>query len=891
MARTLLVRNHRSALVLAVIAVSALLIASCTDNLDWAGPRPGDEVMGQPPSPAGEYEATITRTTGNVAHIVAADLPSLAFGQGWASAEDRACDLADQVVKINSERARFFGPGKDDANIDSDFAWAAVGIRDIAEEDWNDADDRLRDVFKAYTSGWNAQIEDLGTDNITDWCAGEEWVRPLEPVEVYAYARSIALLASSGAIIDMIGKAQPPSDTDETDGDSAKDEPDGPVGDSGTGAGTGDTDANPDTHDGEQAMGQLVADTAERGSNGWAIGSDNTEDAGAILLANPHFPWEGELRFWEVQLTIPGEIDMYGVQLSGIPGIGIGFGEHFGWTHTVSAGNRMTAYTLDLVEGSTTSYRYGDETRDMTSHDETIEVLGEDGELSETSRTLWRSHYGPIVDFPGVGWNESMAVTVRDANIDNDEFITQYIDALYAQTLDDLIELNRTYSGVPLFNTIAASDDGRVWYADTSATPNLSTEAQDAYLASLETNFLAAAAADSGAVLLDGSDPLFEWQDVEGARDPGLVRFDDMPMVTTNDYVFNANDSFWMAHATDMIEGDYSILHGRQRTSRSPRTRQNATVLEEIISTGDQGTGTSVTLDMVADAALANHGYTSAALKDQVVERCRATDHVDLDELAPDETKAGDQIPGLPSARIDLAEACEVLAAWDGSYDVDSRGALLWREFVSRVPSKDLTEAGSLWAEAFDPEHPVETPRGLAEPAADGVDATMDNLARAVQVLERAGVALDAPLGEQQFAYRNGMRVPVHGGNGADGVTNVVTWSTNFSTMDPFVRALRGVPVARRSSIIHADLLDPDGEVSDQLGYPVTAGTSFLLAVDFTASGPVAKSFLTYGNTADRSDPSYTEATEMFSHKDWKPVFFRPADVEKNAQSVITVGT
>lgn len=852
-----------------IVSALALVVTSCTDNVDWSGSAPDTTAPdGGSPTSDGRYEATVIRTTGNVAHITADDLPSLAFGQGWASAEDRACDLADQVIKINGERARFFGRGEKDANINSDFAWLAVGIRSIAEDDWDTADDRLRDVFTAYTAGWNAQIEDIGTENIDDWCAGEDWVRPLEPVEVYAYARSIALLASSGAIIDMIGTAQPPTEA---------------------GSDATERDGTADDGSGEQAMGSLVADTSERGSNAWAIGADNTDSGSAILLANPHFPWEGELRFWEVHLTIPGEVDMYGVQLSGIPGIGIGFGEHFGWSHTVSAGNRMTPYTLDLVEGSPTSYRYGEDTRQMTSQDMMIEVLGDDGELTETSRTLWRSHYGPMVEFPGVGWSDSMAVTVRDANIDNDEFISQYIDMLYAQTLDDLIELNRTYSGVPLFNTIAASDDGRVWYADTSATPNLSKEAQDAYLESLDTNFLAAAAADSGAILLDGSDPLFEWQDVAGARDPGLVPFDEMPMVTTSDYVFNANDSFWMSHAREMIEGDYSILHGRQRTARSPRTRQNAVVLEEITSASQANEGSAVTLETVENAALANHGYTSAALKDQVVERCSDSNPIELDELAEDETKAGDKVPGLPATTIDLGEACDVLAAWDGAYDIDSRGAALWREFMARFPSKDLNEAGSLWAEPFDVDHPVDTPGQLAGPASRGTDPVMENLARAVQVLENAGVSLDAPLGELQFAYRNGVRIPLHGGNGADGVTNIVSWSTNFSTLDPFVRALRGVPVAPKSTIIHADLLGPDGKVSDELGYPITAGTSFLLAVEFTADGPVARSFLTYGNVADRSNPSYTEVTERFSAKDWKPVFFRPGDVEANAESTMTV--
>ena len=75
-----------------------------------------------------------------------------------------------------------------------------------------------------------------------------------------------------------------------------------------------------------------------------------------LLLANPHFPWEGELRFTEVHLTVPGEIDVYGAQLSGLPRIGIGFTEGVAWTHTVSAGKRSTAYLLTLDAEPPTTY-------------------------------------------------------------------------------------------------------------------------------------------------------------------------------------------------------------------------------------------------------------------------------------------------------------------------------------------------------------------------------------------------------------------------------------------------------------------------------------------------------------------------------------------------------
>ena len=95
-------------------------------------------------------------------------------------------------------------------------------------------------------------------------------------------------------------------------------------------------------------------------SNGWAVGAARSTEGGGMLVGNPHFPWEGELRFWESHLTVPGQINIYGAQLEGLPGVGIGFTDQFGWTHTVSAGNRFTAYTLELVPGKPTSYRYDD---------------------------------------------------------------------------------------------------------------------------------------------------------------------------------------------------------------------------------------------------------------------------------------------------------------------------------------------------------------------------------------------------------------------------------------------------------------------------------------------------------------------------------------------------
>ncbi len=222
------------------------------------------------------------------------------------------------------------------------------------------------------------------------------------------------------------------------------------------------------------------------GSNGWAVGIDRTEGSkGGLLVANPHFPWEGELRFAETHLTVGDEIDIYGAQLLGVPGIGIGFTEGVAWTHTVSAGKRLTAYLLTLDPASPTNYVVDGEIRPMTPADHTISILRADGTVDEETRTLWRSEYGPIVDFPGLGWTDSAVLSFRDANIDNDEFVDQYLDMISVQSLDDLQAVHAEHQGVPLFNTIATGADGHVWYADTAATPNLSAEAEQLFFEKL----------------------------------------------------------------------------------------------------------------------------------------------------------------------------------------------------------------------------------------------------------------------------------------------------------------------------------------------------------------------------------------------------------------------
>jgi acyl-homoserine-lactone acylase len=783
------------------------------------------------------YEATISRTTDGVPHISGETVADVAYGQGWASGEDHGCTLIDQILKVTSTRSAALGPGPEGENVESDFAWKAIGLADIAAADYEAASAEVTEQFEAFTAGWNDQLADTGGQRLTGWCADADWVRPITPVEVYTYARSIALLASSGAIIDYIGSAQPPVA-----------EP----------AGLRRRTVDPEPIDlATFAATDLgLRDDAGPASNGWAIGSDRvTGNEGGLLLANPHFPWEGELRFAEVQLTIPGEADVYGAQLLGVPGVGIGFTDGVAWTHTVSAGKRMTGYELTLDPASPTSYLVDGESVPMQSSEATIDILRPDGTVDTETRTLWRSEYGPILDFPGVGWTDTTVLTYRDANIDNDDFVEQYARMPFIQSVADLQALTAEYQGVPLFNTIAVGDDGTTWYADTSATPNLSAEAQQAYLESLFTDPLAQAAYQLGFVLLDGSDSRFRWEVVEGARDPGLVPFAEMPMVQRTDYVFNANDSFWVPSAEFTLTGPYSILHGTQNSPLSMRTRQNAAVLDDSNPTGLAGPDGLFDAEEVRTAAFDNTGRSAVLLRSAAVNACRATPVVDVPDLLLD-----DGTVSLPAASVDLTAACDVLDTWDGVYDLDRSGPMIWRETMGRFDDAAFTGPGPLFADAFDPARPTVTP---GVPTTD-TGPLLEAMARAVQTIDKAGFAIDTTLGASQFTERSETRIPIHGGNSDDGVTNVVTWSSRSTSSEPAPE--RGEAVAVGSSL--------RGE-----GYRINYGTSFVMTVDFTGADVQAWALLVYGQTGDRTSPLFDSQTVEFSEKQWRKVAFTEADI------------
>ncbi|MFN0124817.1 MAG: acylase [Blastocatellia bacterium] len=764
-------------------------------------------VIGGKTPPAAKYQAEIRWTSNGIPHITAKDMGSLGFGEGYAFAQHHLCSLADQVVRARGERARFFGPGEGNRHVNSDVTMKALGIYEQAKAMLQALPQDQREQMEGYAAGCNQYLREVTANGVGGWCRGQEWVFEITAADVMAYNQAIVVTTTNFA--DQIATAIPPKSE-------------------------------------ISQIAPVPFPEFEMASNGWAIGSERAAGGRGMLIANPHYPWTGSNRFWEKHLIIPGKLNVYGVGLIGSPGVSIGFNKDVAWTHTVSAGKRFTLYTLDLAPGNPTKYLYDGKEHEMTSRVISVAVRQADGTTKNSEQRIFFSHYGPLVNMPGFGWTAKRAVTIRDANANNTQFYQQRVAMNTARNMDEFKQAHAQFNAMPWINTIATSAEGRAWYGDTSATPNLKPEAIAAMLKRKDTDMVTKMAWDRGMIVLDGSNSLYEWVN-DAATRPGVIPWSRMPQLERRDFVFNANDSFWLANPQQLLTG-FSPLQGLEGTPRTLRTRMNAIVLADTSPHGAAGKDGKFTLDELAAAAINNRSLSGELLRGEMVKRCQATSSVTVDGQA-----------------VDLGKACGVLAAWDGRYDTTSVGAVLWREFITQYEPGELQRKGPLFTSDFHAADPVNSPHTFV---ADGPEKqSLVKLARAVRVLEQSGFAIDAPLGKVQFADRGGKRIPIHGGDGSyDGIANVVSNSAGRTTLEPTAAAerLKGSRMLTKN------------------GYPINYGTSFIMALEFTAQGPRAQAFLTYSQSGDPASPQFYDQTELFSAKKWRRILFTESEIKSD---------
>lgn len=807
-----------SRLLILLAIATALLAAACGTDSE---PADGSDVSDGADPDVSEYRATIRWTSHGVPYIKADTLASAAFGQGYAFAKLNICTLADNIVRVRSERAMYLGPGEADANITEDFGNKALNLSrraDALEAELASTEEGLELLggIEGYAAGYNAflaQATAEGGPGLPERCDGEVWVKPISAHDLMTYYSDLALVAGLRNFKNFLHNAKPPEQTAVFDRSQL-------------------LPGLPDVRD----LGI--------GSNGWAIGRDRSESGSGMILSNPHFPWEGELKWYESHLTVPGYLDVHGVSLYGVVLLNIGFNTEFAWTHTVSAARKFTIYQLHLVDGDPLKYHYGDEIRDLTAHEATIQVLQDDGTLEDVTRTHYRSHYGPIAVIPGAAeWTAETAMSVRDANWNNTQLVQHFFGVARSSSIDDLEAVFEGPQGNPWVTTIAADSAGEVHFSEPNSVPNLSDDTLERWQEALDAGGITSVAWQFiGAHLFDGSDPRNEWLDEPGAREPGLTPFSKTPQLRRTDYVFNANDSSWLTNDQELLLA--SNIFGDFETPRSWRTRMNA---EMLIESGDGA------------ASGDDHKFSIAELEAVVFNNRCGSPHWTLDEVL---TRCeSDEATADP----DLSGPCATLAAWDGRYHRESVGAALWRQFWTRL---DLS-AESDWTTPFDITEPITTPTGIPAAAGPAPDVALTALRDAAADLAEMGFSHDSPLSDLQHTTKDGTRIALPGGRGFEGCYNVIQWSANRAS-DLFEREVDQGE-------------DVQGSGLSTTGFAVNYGSSWIMALDLAGETPEARGILTYSQSSEPDSPYFKDQTELFAAGTLRDIPFTDAELEADA--------
>ena len=769
---------------------------------------------------AATYEAQVRRTAYGIPHVKADDWAGLGYGYGYAYAQDNFCVAMRGIVHATGRSAEFFGEAEGDVAADFVLRYLYGTKDEFRARWWPDPDSRGAKLMQGFAAGMNRYLRDTGANRLPGGargCRNADWVSEIDAVDL---AMMLSRLALQGSSDQSIVRRAIFNAADTTGAASSAESRSGAT--------------SVDLQRLSQDLGRFARalGNSDNGSNAIAVGRDFSRTGKGLLLANPHQPWHGTTSFYQVHLTIPDVYDVAGAALHGLPVVGIGFNGNLAWTHTVAFSTRFTLYELRLNPNNRLQYRYDGGYLNMTAKPVAIRVRQPDGTLSTRERTFYSTHFGPIVDLGEVssllrGWPVlgTTAYAIRDANIGRGAaMLEQYIRMGQA---DDMAAFTHALKGigVPVFHTLAADRAGDAFYAEAAAVPNLTPAQMDACAPGIW-GLLIRSFTNEAVLTLRGTDSACEWgTDADAPPGTNLAGYAARPTLLTTDYVANSNDSYWLSNPATPLTG-YPMLFGwlgRENTQQQLRTRIGHLMIEER--------------RRAADGLSKSPGFTLTTLK-----RLLYRNRVYAAELTLDDVLGiCDAVPASATANTPQGRArraCGVLRGWDRQVDLNSRGAQVFTEFWGRIRTAAASAFTnvvdeSFWAVDFDPDDPLNTPRGVDVDA--NRDLVIESLSDAVLALDAAGVALDARWRDVHYVTRGDARIPIHGGDGNMGVYGAVSASLR------------------------------DGGYTD-----VSSGNSYVAAVTWGNNAcPIAHTLLVPGQSDHPSSRYYRDQTTRYSKKQW----------------------
>jgi acyl-homoserine-lactone acylase len=478
--------------------------------------------------------------------------------------------------------------------------------------------------------------------------------------------------------------------------------------------------------------------------------------------------------------------NMYGVTMVGLPVLAVAFNDDIGWAHTTNVSAPVTFYELALEDGG---YRFDGAVRAFEERVDTLRILAGDGTIREEIQRTRFSVHGPVI-----AEREDAAVAIRAVGFNAPHLLGEWWDMGTARNLSEF-ETALSRQQTPATSVIYADRDGHILYHFGGLVPVRSEGVFSDW-------FYTVKRGDTSGTL---------WTKMHSYAE--LPRVLDPP----SGWLQNTNDPPWTTTFPVVLDPADFPPYMSAPPSFVPRTQRSARMLAE---------DASITFD-------------------ELVEYKHST-RLELADLVLDDLTAAVREHGGPLAH----RAADVLDAWDRSTDAESRGAVLFTQWMHQVLSTlstDSSGGGSpFFSTPWSVDEPFTTPDGLADPA--GAVRALEEAARKV---ENDYGALDVMWGDVHRLRWNGIDLP---GNGSAGNP----WG-NFRVANYYQPAEDGRFVA-------------------------VGGDTYVAAVEF--ADPVrAGVLLTYGNATQPHSPHVYDQLELFAQKELREAWLTRSEVEAHLES------
>ena len=351
--------------------------------------------------------ARIIRDRYGVPHIYGHTDVDVAFGFGYAQAQDHLLPMLLGYRQAKGEAAEIVGPSA----IESDFKSLTWRINRVAGELYGTIPEDTRDLIGGFVDGVNHYM-DIHRQVLPPWA------EPIRGTDVVAATRWMVLqFVERQGQTELASKGMMPG----------------------------------------APLGIL-------GSNQVVVSPTRSRSGRTLMMSDLHFPWDTPYRMCEAHLVSGEGLNVYGATFFGWPVLFQGHNGKMTWSFTANEADVFDLYEVKLDPANPRRYLYEREKERISSRQARIRVRRGAG-IENVSRDILSTHHGPIYKI-GENWAYAAKAPMDDiANV-----VGQLYDMARAEGLPQFRSAVSRLQ-IPAINVMYGDADGTTYYVFAARSP------------------------------------------------------------------------------------------------------------------------------------------------------------------------------------------------------------------------------------------------------------------------------------------------------------------------------------------------------------------------------------------------------------------------------------